>query len=105
MLSRDLPLGTKLKFVGPTNPSYHDDYGLRLGDVGVIDYIDTDDADMTYRVKFPCRDWGVWIGNHHLALVETVPEEPELCGWKDRALKAEKELKEFKEALKTLSEG
>lgn len=104
MLDTDLPIGTKVVFVGPLTSSYADDYGLSLGDVGVIDVLDPDDEYMPYRVKFPCRDWGVWVSVSRLALAENDPEEPELCGWKVRALRAEAEIKELKKALKTLSE-
>lgn len=104
MLDAGLPVGTKVMFVGPLTPAYQDDYGLSLGDVGVIDVVD-DDAYMPYRVKFPSRDWGVWVSANRMALATDDSEEPELCGWKVRALKAESELKELKKALSTLSEG
>lgn len=93
--------GTKVKFLGPVYP----DLEVKVGEVGTIVSVDDEDNSMTYKVEFPGVDYSYWIGNDRLVVAEDDPEESELCGWKPRALKAEKELKELKNALKTLSEG
>lgn len=104
MIDLEQQIGTNIIFVGPLTPTYRDAYGLEVGDRGVIDYVDPDDEYMTYRIKFPHRDNGLWISNTRLVVAEAGVEDTELCGWKPRALKAEKELRELKKALKTLSE-
>ena len=105
MIDLEQSLGTKVKFVGPMTMTYAGDYGLSLGDVGIIDYIDPEDEYMTYRVKFPHRDNGLWVSNNRLDVLTPSVDDDEPCGWKVRALKAEAEIKELKQALKTLSEG
>lgn len=85
------------------NKDAHNDYGVSVGDIGTIVEVDLDDKFQTYRVRWPSDSFPVWWANADL--------EPDYrsddmdCNWKTRALRAEKKLREFKEALKTLAEG
>lgn len=99
MIDRHQSVGTKVRFLGPE----YGDLPIDIGEIGVIDHVDSEDAHMTYKVKFPSVEWTVWIDNGRMEVV--VPDDVEMCGWKPRALKAEAELMELRAALKTLSEG
>lgn len=85
------------------NKDAHNDYGVNVDEVGTIVGVDLDDKFQTYRVRWPSDSVPVWWGNADL--------EPDYrsddmeCNWKNRALRAETQLKELKDALKTLSEG
>lgn len=81
------------------------DFSVDLGDVGVITQVDPDDKVMTYKVLWRQSDsYPVWWCNTDLDPVVVADDNME-CNWKSRALKAEKEIRELKNALKTLSEG
>lgn len=98
----DHKVGDQVLYTGPSDNG--DD--IPTGSQGHISYIDEADAYLTYKVQFPNKDWSVWVENKHLVPVPLVTlQDTEHCGWRDRALKAEKELAELKKALKTLSEG
>lgn len=97
MLSVDLKLGDSVKFI-----SERDFLDASKGDIGIITEIDTSDYDMTYRVMFISGGPSYWYHNRDL---EQVFSEDMECNWKNRALLAEKQLQELKEALKTLAEG
>lgn len=99
MIDRHQCVGTKVRFLGPEI----EDLPILIGDIGLIEHVDSDDAHITYRVEFPSMEWAVWIDNGRMEVV--VPDDVEMCGWKPRALKAEAELMELRAALKTLSEG
>lgn len=75
--------------------------GASQGDEGVIVEVDPDDDTMTYKVSFPNVTQAYW---HLNSRIEMIGQET-VCGWQERALKAEAELKELRAALKTLSEG
>lgn len=100
--STDHKVGDKVVYIGPSDNG--DD--IPTGSQGTISYVDLADNIMTYKVQFPSKDWSVWVENRHLLIAPGITsEDTEHCGWRDRALKAEKELSELKKALKTLSEG
>lgn len=96
----DHKIGDRVIYIGSSNNG--DD--IPNGAEGVISHVDTADAYMTYKVQFPHKDYSVWIDNKDL-VIAAGEEDTEHCGWRDRALKAEKELNELKKALKTLAEG
>lgn len=97
MIDRNRKVGDKVVFIGSSeNPE-----GIPVGEQGVITLVDEADAYMTYKVQFPSKDYSVWVDNPDLEAPNT--EDTEHCGWRDRALKAEAQLKELKAALKTLS--
>jgi hypothetical protein len=97
----DYKVGDKVVYVGPADNG--DD--IAVGAEGEISYVDAADAYMTYKIQFPSKDWSVWVENKNLIVAPRVAaEDTEHCGWRDRALKAENELKELKQAIKTLSE-
>jgi hypothetical protein len=94
-------VGDKVVFIGP-----HDNVEeIPVGDVGVITVVDESDRYMTYKVQFSSKGHSVWVDNPDLEILATHTKDVDHCGWRDRAMKAETELKELKKALATLSEG
>jgi len=79
------------------------EYEVTVGQVGIITFVDISDSYLTYKVQWDNVGHSVWWENADLSPY-TVDDDME-CGWKTRALRAERQLKELKEALKTLSEG
>lgn len=101
MIDRDQEIGTRVVFIGPL----YNDLSIKVGDVGIIAYVDHEDANMTYKVKFPSESYSMWVGNDRVALHQDLLVDTEHCGWRERALTAEAALKDLQKALKTLSEG
>lgn len=100
MIDNTLEVGNQVRFIG--NSSY---WEVAFGELGIITEVDGDDANETYRVTFPRVGEPKWFYNRDLESVKINPVEDTVCGWQARALKAEAEIKELKQALKTLSEG
>jgi hypothetical protein len=98
---RKLELGDKVVNTSPDNT-----YNVPMGEIGTVTEVDISDIAQTYRVKWPDESWSLWWYNSELEPFRNPPADEEtVCGWQARALKAELELAELKNALKTLSEG
>lgn len=94
MIDTNRNIGDRVRYIDDVP-----ELGASKGDEGVIVGVDPDDDVMTYKVIFTNASQGYW---HLNSRIELVGQET-LCGWQDRALKAEAELMELKAALKTLS--